>query len=164
MTTTCDRLEWKRGSGVAIYLRACASWSLPYKALATYFSDLSTTTDYLFLEVSASRLNVLLMVVYCLFAVNYFYSLESVLESLGSEYSHHIIMCDFNTGLLALDPSRTRNLFHIIQSSCLHVLPLQPIHHNIKHQDTWLDLILTSAPNLIHSNGQHSALGFSQEI
>ncbi|KAJ8735149.1 hypothetical protein PYW08_014399 [Mythimna loreyi] len=70
-------------------------------------------------------------------------------------------MGDFNTNLLIPNSSRTRKLLHLVQSASLHVLPLQPTHHNKNGEDTWLDLILTSNPSLVSSHGQLDAPGFS---
>ncbi|KAF9820505.1 hypothetical protein SFRURICE_009924 [Spodoptera frugiperda] len=70
-------------------------------------------------------------------------------------------MGDFNTNLLASNSSRSRRLRCLIESASLHLLPLQPTHHNIVGEDSWLDLIITSKPNLVSSHGQHEAPGFS---
>lgn len=120
-----DWLELKRGGGVAIYIRE----KLFYKILATSSSDVFTTAEFLLLEVCVKGFNVLFEIVYYPPAVNYFSSLETVLQSLGSEYSHHIIMGDFNTDLLAFNSTRIRNLLRIIQSTTLHVLPFQATNH-----------------------------------
>ncbi|CAK1598320.1 unnamed protein product [Parnassius mnemosyne] len=70
-------------------------------------------------------------------------------------------MGDFNTDLLTPHSSRSSKLLHIVESVSLHILPLQATHHNIDVEDTWLDLILTSAPSLVFSHGQHFAPVFS---
>ncbi|XP_022827884.1 uncharacterized protein LOC111357424 [Spodoptera litura] len=75
-------------------------------------------------------------------------------------YEHLVIMGDFNTDLLTHSP-RSRKLLHLVESTSLHILPLQPTHHNTVADDTWLDLILTSNPSLVSCHGQHDAPAFS---
>nr|XP_037872523.1 uncharacterized protein LOC119629726 [Bombyx mori] len=70
-------------------------------------------------------------------------------------------MGDFNTDLLVPLSTRSRKLLDLVESVSLHILPLQATHHNIEGEDTWLDLILTSNPDLVHSHGQVPAPGFS---
>ena len=106
-------------------------------------------------------LKLYLVLFYCPPTVDYFTELKSVLESLGSEYAHHIIMGDFNTNLLAQKSFRSLKLLHLVQSACLHNLPLQATHHNNMGEDTWLDLILVSNPALVSTHGQLVAPGFS---
>ncbi|XP_047027196.1 uncharacterized protein LOC124635360 [Helicoverpa zea] len=150
-----DRLG-RRGGGVAIYLRS----DFPYKILATSSSPLPSA-EFLFLEVSVKGAKAVVGVVYCPPSVDYFTDLESVLESLGSEYAHYIIMGDFNTNLLAPNSPRTRKLLHVLESSSLHILPLQATHRSKIGDDSWLDLILTSNLSLISCHGQYTAPGFS---
>ncbi|XP_026731853.1 uncharacterized protein LOC113496734 [Trichoplusia ni] len=150
-----DRVE-KRGGGVAIYLRS----EFPFKILATSPGS-SASSEFLFLEVFVKGAKLILGVVYCPPTVDYFSSIEPVLESIGSEYSHVIVMGDFNTDLLSENSLRSRKLLEIIRSSSLHVLPLQATHHIIDGHDTWLDLILSSSPSLVSASGQLPAPGFS---
>lgn len=149
-----DRAE-RRGGGVAIYLRS----HIPYKIL--FSSSVSSSAEFLFLEICTKGAKAVLGVVYCPPNVDYFSSLDSILESLGSEYSHHIIMGDFNTDLLSSHLPRVQKLLEVIQSANLQIVPLQATHHNRDGNDTWLDLILTSNPSLVSSNGQFSAPAFS---
>ncbi|XP_028025702.1 uncharacterized protein LOC114239610 [Bombyx mandarina] len=151
-----DRVD-RRGGGVAIYLQA----SFSYKVIASSSSKSSNSAEYLFLEVWVKGVKTLLGVVYCPPSVDYFSSLDSILESLGSDYAHHIIMGDFNTDLLVPLSTRSRKLLDLVESVSLHILPLQATHHNIEGEDTWLDLILTSNPDLVYSHGQFPAPGFS---
>ncbi|CAK1588724.1 unnamed protein product [Parnassius mnemosyne] len=151
-----DRVD-RRGGGVAIYLRCDFS----YKIVASSSPYYTASAEFLFLEVCVKGAKLILGVVYCPPSVDYFSSLETILESLGSKYSHHIIMGDFNTDLLTPHSSRSSKLLHIVESVGLHILPLQATHHNIDVEDTWLDLILTSAPSLVFSHGQHFAPAFS---
>ncbi|KAJ8732167.1 hypothetical protein PYW08_014897 [Mythimna loreyi] len=149
-----DRIG-RRGGGVAIYLRA----DFPFKILVS--STPNDSAEFLFIEVCVKGAKAILGVAYCPPTLDYFTEFESVLESLGSEYAHHIIMGDFNTNLLVPNSSRSRKLLHIVQSASLHILPLQPTHHNKNGDDTWLDLLLTSNPSLVSSHGQLDAPGFS---
>ncbi|XP_063897719.1 uncharacterized protein LOC135118779 [Helicoverpa armigera] len=150
-----DRLG-RRGGGVAIYLRSDFS----YKALAASPSH-QACAEYLFLEVSVKGAKAVVGVVYCPPSVDYFTDFESVLESIGSEYAHYIIMGDFNTNLLAPNSPRSRKLLHLVESSSLHILPLQATHRSTVGDDSWLDLILTSDLSLVSSHGQFIAPGFS---
>ena len=147
----------KEGGGVAIYLRS----DFPYKIISSSSSNYSASAEFLFLEVCVRGAKIVLGVVYCPPTVDYFTEFESVLESLGSEYAHHIIMGDFNTNLLAQKSFRSQKLLHLVQSACLHNLPLQATHHNNMGEDTWLDLILISNPALVSTHGQLVAPGFS---
>lgn len=61
--------------------------------------------EYLFLEVYVQESKMVLGVVFCPPAIDYFSSLEMVLESLGPEYAPHVIKGDFNT-----DPTHESNL------------------------------------------------------
>lgn len=70
-------------------------------------------------------------------------------------------MGDFNTDLLSSHLPRVQKLFEVIQSANLQIVPLQATHHNRDGNDTWLDLILTSNPSLVSSNGQFPAPAFS---
>ncbi|KAI5637129.1 endonuclease-reverse transcriptase domain-containing protein [Phthorimaea operculella] len=103
----------------------------------------------------------ILGVVYCPPATKYFSDLESVLESIASEGSHHIILGDLNTNLL-VDSSRAIRLRDLIESLSLHIMPLSATHLNLYTEDTLLDLIITSAPPLISTFGQCPAPGFSK--
>ncbi|KAF9823499.1 hypothetical protein SFRURICE_011352, partial [Spodoptera frugiperda] len=111
----------------------------------------------------------LLGVVYCPPTLDYFTEFESVLESLGSRNTsdestpHHTskhtaaLLRDFNTNLLSHE-SRSRKLLHIVESSNLQVLPLNPTHHNTAGDDSWLDLILTSNPSFVSCHGNMTPL------
>ncbi|XP_026746904.1 uncharacterized protein LOC113508137 [Trichoplusia ni] len=146
----------KRGGGVAIYLKS----GLSHKILVSSPAN-SATAEFIFIEACVNGAKIVLGVVYCPPCVDYFSSIEPVLESLGSEYQHIVIMGDFNTDLLSHSSSRSRKLLDITRSASLHVLPLQATHHNPDGHDTWLDLILTSSPPLVSSFGQYPAPGFS---
>ncbi|XP_022836858.1 uncharacterized protein LOC111364232, partial [Spodoptera litura] len=149
-----DRING-RGGGVAIYLRG----ELAYRVISS--SPQNCPAEYLLLEVCVQGVKIVIGVFYCPPSVDYFTEFESVLESLGSEYAHHVIMGDFNTNLLVHNSFRSCRLRHLIESACLHLLPLQPTHHNTVGEDSWLDLIVTSNPSLVSSHGQHEAPGFS---
>ncbi|KAG6439026.1 hypothetical protein O3G_MSEX000420 [Manduca sexta] len=60
-----------------------------------------------------------------------------------------------------VDHHGSRKLLTVLDSAKLHVLPLQATHHNMDSHDTWLDLILTSAPSPVFSHGQFPAPGFT---
>ncbi|CAG9132815.1 unnamed protein product [Plutella xylostella] len=146
--------EGCRGGGVAIYLKS----NILYKVLA-HSQARNAPAEYLLLELNLGC-KVLLGVVYCPPTNDYFSSLESVLEIHVSNYSHHLVMGDFNTDLLVSD-SRSRKLLSIVDSVNLKVLPLMATHHS-NTSDTLIDLILSSDDSLIATHGQHLAPGFSR--
>jgi hypothetical protein len=145
----------KGGGGVAIYLRS----SIPYKILNLSQSLYSGSAEWLFLELNVKGAKAVLGVVYCPPTINYFSDLEQVLESLSSDYTHHLIMGDLNTDLCK-DSPQSRKLTSLVQSVNFSILPLDPTHHTAT-SDTWLDVILTSFPNNVIKHGQFPAPGFS---
>lgn len=124
-----DRID-RRGGGISIYLRC----SISYEILTSSPCSCLASAKYLFLEVITNGAKVILGVIYC--KVYYFSSLEPILESLGFEYAHHIIMSNFITDLLASCSLRSHKILQVIESSSLHVLPLSATHHNINGSDT----------------------------
>lgn len=81
------------------------------------------------------------------------------METLG--YTHHIIMDDYNTDLLASCSPRSRKHLQVMESSSLHVLPLSATHHNFNIPT---HTILTSSLFFVRSHGQHKAPGLSQYV
>ncbi|CAG9137835.1 unnamed protein product [Plutella xylostella] len=122
-------------------------------------SSSNAPAEYLFLEINLG-VKVLLGVSYCPPSNNYFPSLEAVLENITPNYSHHLIMGDFNMDVLVPD-SRTRKLRSIVDSVNLKILQLSATHHS-STTDTSIDLILTSDDSLIARHGQYLAPGFSK--
>lgn len=147
----------KRAGGVAIYLRS----DIPYKILSSSPPVYNGNPEYLILEIAVKGVKAVLGVVYCPPAIDYFSSLESLFESVSSEYKHHIVMGDFNTDLLKDNP-RSRRLRAILESSSLSLLALSPTHHNSESNDSWLDLMLTSSVDLVANHGQVAAPGLSR--
>ncbi|CAG9113625.1 unnamed protein product [Plutella xylostella] len=145
----------RAGGGVAIYLKS----DIPFSVIAQSPSSSNAPAEYLFLEINLG-VKVLLGVSYCPPSNNYFPSLEAVLENITPNYSHHLIMGDFNTDVLVPD-SRTRKLRSIVDSVNLKILPLSATHHS-STTDTSIDLILTSDDSLIARHGQYLAPGFSK--
>lgn len=151
-----DRTD-KRGGGVAIYIRS----EFTYKVIASSPSSYSASAEYLFIEVQSKRAKALLGVIYCPPSVNYFSSLESLLEAHCSDYAHHIIMGDLNTDLLK-STSNSNHLLDIVKSVNLSILPSGPTHHNPDASDSLLDLIFTSSRDHVILHGQLPAPGFSR--
>ncbi|KAG6438965.1 hypothetical protein O3G_MSEX000367 [Manduca sexta] len=60
-----------------------------------------------------------------------------------------------------VDHHGSRKLLIVLDSAKLHVLPLQATHHYMDGHDTWLDIILSSAPSPVFSHGQFPAPGFT---
>ncbi|CAK1579495.1 unnamed protein product [Parnassius mnemosyne] len=115
--------------------------------------------EYLFLEINLKGVKAILGVVYSPPSINYFSTLESILDNICSEYTHQVIMGDFNTDLLK-NSSNSQKLRSIINSVNLSILPLKATHSNFSTADSWIDLIITSS-NKVASYGQFPAPGFS---
>lgn len=147
----------KGNGGVAIYLKC----NISYKVVCQSPSFYSASPEYLFLEVDFGS-KVLLGVVYCppniTTSNKYLDKLESVLENLTSDYTHSIVMGDFNTCLLS-NPKSSK-LKNIIESVNLNILNSEPTHHTAT-SDTLLDLIITSDVDLVAKHGQICAPAFS---
>uniref|UniRef100_A0A2A4K1J1 Endonuclease/exonuclease/phosphatase domain-containing protein n=1 Tax=Heliothis virescens TaxID=7102 RepID=A0A2A4K1J1_HELVI len=151
-----DRMG-KRAGGVAIYLRS----DIPHKVLLVSPPLYSGNPEYLFLEVAVKGVKAVLGVVYCPPSIDYFSSLESILESIASEYKHLIVMGDFNTDLMKQN-LRSRKLSAILESTGLSSLELNPTHHNLDSCDSWLDLMLVASPPYVANHGQAVAPGLSR--
>lgn len=147
-----------QGGGVAIYLRA----DVTYKIVCCSSGVYSGSPEYLFVEVVFSGIKHLVGVVYCPPTINYFTKLEAILEETASQYSHHVVMGDFNTCLINKTPvyaSRASKLSYIISANNLSILPTGPTHH-LPSSSSLLDLIITSRPDLA-TYGQLPAASFS---
>jgi hypothetical protein len=149
-----DRIG-KGGGGVAIYLRSSISYTILNQSQSLY----SGSAEWIFLEINVSRVKAVLGVVYCPPTIDYFSNLEQILESLSSDYTHHLIMGDLNTDLCR-DSPRSRKLMSLIRSVSFSVLPSDPTHHTTT-TDTWLDVIITSSSSNVIKHGQFLAPGFS---
>lgn len=119
----------------------------------------TASMEYILLEIILKGAKAVLGVVYCPPTIDYFSSLETLLESVCSDYTHHLIMGDLNTCLLQ-DSSRASKLLKIVKSVNFSILPSGPTHFT-STSSKLLDLILTSSENLIASHGQLNAPGFS---
>ncbi|CAH2084018.1 unnamed protein product [Euphydryas editha] len=146
----------KAGGGVCIYLRS----HYPFKILRQSPSAYCSSPEYLFLEVRVNvGFKIVLGVVYSPPNINYFSTLESVLEELLTECTHLIVMGDFNTCLLKTD-YRANKLRDLVNSLNLNLLPLSPTHHT-SSSSSLLDLIFCSNTDLISKFGQFPAPAFS---
>ncbi|PZC81887.1 hypothetical protein B5X24_HaOG211900 [Helicoverpa armigera] len=146
------------GGGVAIYLRSYISFSIIDISAQP---PPSNAGEHLFLELTMSHTKILLGVYYCpSLRINFFSSLERILEDFATSYSHIIIMGDFNTCLLKND-SRSASLQAVIGSSNLSILPLNATHHFPHSTPSLLDLIFVSSPDHVAKHGQCSADAFS---
>lgn len=140
----------KGGGGVAVYLRA----DLPYKVICSSPSLYSESAEYIFLEVIVNRTKILVAVLYSPnLHVNYFDDLDMQLYDLCPQYSHIIIMGDFNTCLLK-DDARARRLQSLLSSVNLHILPLSATHHSPNCSPSLLDLMIVSSPSNVSDHGQ----------
>lgn len=110
----------KGGGGVAIYLRN----DLSYKIIEASCSQYSESAEYLFIEVRFNFSKVLLAVFYSpSLHINYFATLENLLDHLCPIYEHVLLLGDFNTCLLKQD-SRADKLNSILLSFNLSSLSL----------------------------------------
>lgn len=144
----------KGGGGVAIYLKSHISFKIVRQSPSTY----SASPEYLFIEVDLG-IKLLMGVVYCPPAIDYFSKLETELEILLADYNRIIILGDLNTCLINQD-IRSKKLTSIIDASNLTLLYLLPTHHTHTN-DTLLDLIITNNINLVATHGQLPAPAFS---
>lgn len=144
-----------RGSGgVAIYLRS----NIPHKVISKSPSQYTASAEYVLVEISINHTKLLLGVFYCPPTINYFGQFEELLSNLLPDYTHTVIIGDFNTCLLKHD-SRSRNLLSILRSHNLTSLSLNPTYHvNTCH--SLLDLIITSHPQKVSNYGQLTTGGF----
>lgn len=146
----------KGGGGVAIYLRS----QMKYKVVSSSASLYSSSMEHLFIEVTLkTTARFLLGVIYSPPTIDYFSTLEQLLDLHIPQYEHFMIMGDFNTCLLRND-RRSSKLNNIVSSLDLTLLDLQPTYH-LNDSHTKLDLILTRKPDLIAAYGQFPAPGFS---
>lgn len=140
----------KPGGGVAIYLRSHISFNIVSKSM----SHDGHGPDHLFLELLLFNTKLLLGVYYNLsLAVDYFASFENLLEVYTPQYSHTVVMCEFNTCLLKQD-CRASRLRSLVNSTNLHILPLNPTHSYPNCSPSLLDLILVSACDHVEKHGQ----------
>ena len=150
-----DRVA-RGGGGVAIYLRS----HIPFNIISTS-DEQCQPTEHLFVEVTLSHTKILLGVFYSpSLLINYFSSLEDMLENLSPIYNHIMILGDFNTCLLKND-ARSMRLKDIINSSNLTLLPLTATHFFPNCTPSLLDLMFVSSPNHVVSHGQITADAFS---
>lgn len=147
----------KGGGGVAIYLRS----DIRYKVLAHSSTQYSESMEYLLLEITVGGAKALLGTIYSPPNISYLSELESLLFTYSLEYTHQIIMGDFNTDLLR-NSQKSESFKAVMESVNFSVLPLSPTHHNITSSDSWIDFILVSSPEYVVSHGQISAPGFSR--
>ena len=149
----------RNGGGVAIYLRA----HIPFTVLnySQYDASDAAGPEHLFIELMFSHTKILLGVYYSpSLTVDYFESLEILLERLTPSYEHSVIMGDFNTCLLKND-SRAGRLKAVINSTNMHILPLSSTHSFPNCTPSLLDLILVSSIDHVELHGQCNAAAFS---
>ena len=152
-----DRIN-RAGGGVAIYVRSSIPCSVVNISPPTSSSD---TAQHMFLELTLSHTKVLLGVFYSpSLRVDYFLTLEKLLEDLTPGYSHSILMGDFNTCLLKND-QRSKRLISVIESSDLHILPHGATHFFPNCTPSLLDLTIVSSVNHVAKHGQCAADAFS---
>lgn len=150
-----DRIG-KGCGGVAIYIRT----ELKYKILATSPQTYSGSLEYIFIEVTINpTVRVLLGVVYAPPTIDYFSTLELLLETHSPQYDHVVIMGDFNTCPLRQD-IRAKKLINLTSSVNISILDLNTTYH-VNDSHSWLDHILTRDKTRITCHGQLAAPGFS---
>ncbi|KOB74103.1 reverse transcriptase [Operophtera brumata] len=115
--------------------------------------------EHLFLEVQVKGVKALLGVVYAPPGVNYFDTLEQLLDVSRPQYDHVIMLGNFNTCLVRKD-TRCNKLVNIATSYNISILDLDTTIH-VNDINTKLDLILTGDSKRISTYGQFPAPGFS---
>lgn len=143
----------KGGGGVAIYLKS----HIPYKIISQSSSLYTASPEFIFIEIDVG-VRLALGVVYVPPTIDHT-NLESLLETISSDYNRVIIMGDFNSCMIEQKP-RARRLRTMIESANLLILDLTPTHHTSTN-DSLLDLIVCSDTDLIATHGQLSAPAFS---
>lgn len=152
-----DRIN-RTGGGVAIYIRSHIPCSIVDVSPPSSSSDIA---QHLFIELSLSHTKILLGVFYSpSLRVDYFSTLEKLLEDLTPLYSHTLLMGDFNTCLLKND-SRSQRLRSVIDSNNLNILPLDATHNFPNCTPSLLDLTIVSSTDHVAKHGQCPADAFS---
>lgn len=146
---------WKRGGGVAVYIRDDLEASL----LASSDCANPERPEYMFLKVKLRDNIIVVGVVYKPPNVAFLSDLENIISLIVPEYQHVIIMGDFNVNLLK-NTSDSKYLTDLILAYNLNILPLHATHHS-HATDTWLDLMITSKREKILNHGQTIAPGLS---
>jgi hypothetical protein len=151
-----DRLG-KRGGGVAIFLRN----DITSKLLASSCPNYSARPEFLIVELKLKNENVLACVVYRPPKTGYLSELEQQLQLLLPNYSHTLIMGDFNTNLSPQNSSfEAQQLRNIFQSLGLTYLPLNPTFHTASSASL-LDLIVVPDSDQVLNFGQVPVPGIS---
>lgn len=149
-----DRIG-KGGGGVAIYLRS----EFKYKILNVSPQAYTASMEHIFIEVSINpTVKFFLGVVYAPPTVDYFNTLELLLETYVPQYDNILIMGDFNT--CPLRDARAKRLLNITASFNLSLLELNTTFH-VNDSHSWLDHIIASDADRISCHGQLPAPGFS---
>ncbi|CAK1578673.1 unnamed protein product [Parnassius mnemosyne] len=140
----------KGGGGVAIYLRS----EIPYRVISVSPSTYSESAEHLFLEITLYHTKVFLGVLYSPnLNINYFDTLDTLLNNFCPVYSHVILIGDFNTCIIKND-LRTYKLKSLMSSYNLEILPLSATHHFPNCTASFLDLIIVSSLNSVANHGQ----------
>ncbi|CAK1588609.1 unnamed protein product [Parnassius mnemosyne] len=146
------------GGGVAIYLRAHIPISIV--RLSSQFPA-ENEAEYLFIEVLLSHNKLLIGVFYSPSStVDYFTTLDNLLEELTPLYKHTVLMGDFNTCLLKND-ARSLRLKSLIEAANLNILPLSETHFFPNCVPSLLDLVIVSSLDHVDKFGQCAANAFS---
>lgn len=144
-----DRIG-KGGGGVAMYIRSEYS----FKIVSLSPNPYSASAEYIFIELSLGYTKLLIAVFYSpSLLIDYFTTLDNLLNNLRPIYDHIILLGDFNTCLIKND-HRSNKLFDIISSVNLHILPLSPTHHFPNATPSLLDLMIVSHPERVSVHGQ----------
>lgn len=146
----------KRGGGVAIYVRC----DLQYKIVHQSSNEQPDHPEFLFVEIRTGYQKCLVGVVYKPPKAGFLSDIETALLNLVPYYDHAIVMGDFNINLVDQDSSASLQLKSMFQSINMSILPSQPTHHT-PTSDTLLDIIATTNPEKVLSNGQQDAPGIS---
>ena len=148
-----DRTE-RGGGGVGIYLRN----HIPASVVSCSPPQPNGSLEYLFLELKLRHTKVLIGVLYSPNdQINYFSTLDDILENLRPQYEHVICMGDLNTCMLRND-RRSHLLRELNDSYNLFFLPMSsPTHYFPNCRPSLIDLISVSNPNFVISHGQMTA-------
>lgn len=152
-----DRVN-KTGGGVALYIRD----GLKANVLLTSPPDYSAKPEYLFVEItSISKEKLLLGICYRPPRTGLLTEFENALLHLMPNYTHVLVMGDFNINLLMTKPNyEYRHLTTMFESCSMTILPLDATHHTADSH-TLLDLLVVSDPSEVICHGQLPIPGIS---
>lgn len=150
-----DRIH-KNGGGVAAYVRSGLKSNILFK------SDTSRPNrpEFMFFDLSVHTVKLLVGVCYRPPHIGFLSEFEDALMQNLANYTHVVIMGDFNTDLLGRDTFDKAQLTTMFYTCNMSLLPLQATHRTAT-SETLLDLMVVSDDKAVLHHGQISVPGLS---